>query len=340
MQVYNGTLSSHGACGVIEVRLHGPPNGCRQNASLALSILELGAAVPLPAVLLGLGIDASKITNLALTGCRLAPDAFLLPQMQQAGLHIRGEARGLLLPAAQALFFKGCTIDSTQGATLNSVMLPLLAACPRLKLASLSNMDLERQGVPACLMEQTRLECLDCTDCQLAALPDGSALRGELKLRVGRIVGFLTTFFCGEFCRLAAAQLALLHHLPPGRKASRHLSRQLPPGLQPYRRTARPPSAPPLCMKQPSVSAGLHTLTLNGNCFTQLPPALSRATRLRCLKFTANPALRLTVADVDDTLRHLAALAELSLPATAVPKPVAAHLSVALPRLQLQLEPV
>ena len=77
-------------------------------------------------------------------------------------------------------------------------------------------------------------------------------------------------------------------------------------------------------------------MTLNGNCFTQLPPALSRAIRLRCLKLTSNPALQLTVADVDDTLRHLAALGELFLPATAVPKRVAALLAAARPRLRLR----
>lgn len=85
--------------------------------------------------------------------------------------------------------------------------------------------------------------------------------------------------------------------------------------------------------------AGLRTLTLNGNCFTQLPPALSSATRLLCLKLTGNPALLLTVGDVDCTLRHMAALTELHLPATATPGPVAARLAMALPQLRLRLEP-
>ena len=74
------------------------------------------------------------------------------------------------------------------------------------------------------------------------------------------------------------------------------------------------------------------SLSLYDNCFLELPAVLSRATSLFSHYLSGNPDLLLTGADVDTTLRHMAALA--TLPAT-----VAAHLSEVLPQLRLILKP-
>ena len=66
---------------------------------------------------------------------------------------------------------------------------------------------------------------------------------------------------------------------------------------------------------------------------------LSTATSLVSLDLSGNPDLRLTAADVDGTLRHMAALSTLALPAIALPAPVAAHLAETLPQVQLILKP-
>ena len=58
---------------------------------------------------------------------------------------------------------------------------PLLAACPNLGLASIKGADPPFQ-LPARLMQQTSLAELECSDCQLEALPDGPVLPGELPL--------------------------------------------------------------------------------------------------------------------------------------------------------------
>jgi hypothetical protein len=67
---------------------------------------------------------------------------------------------------------------------------------------------------------------------------------------------------------------------------------------------------------------------------------LSRATSLLSLDLSGNPDLLLTAADVDTTLRHMAALATLALPATALPAPVAVQMADhAMPQLRLILKP-
>ena len=81
------------------------------------------------------------------------------------------------------------------------------------------------------------------------------------------------------------------------------------------------------------------SLSLYDNCFLELPAVLSRATSLFSHYLSGNPDLLLTGADVDTTLRHMAALATLALPATALPATVAAHLSEVLPQLRLILKP-
>lgn len=89
----------------------------------------------------------------------------------------------------------------------------------------------------------------------------------------------------------------------------------------------------------PPCLLGLRSLDLAGNRFTQLPASLSSATNLKSLNLSGNPDLLLTIADVDTTLRSMPALTDLSLPATAVPAPLAAHLAGALPGVELGLTP-
>jgi hypothetical protein len=96
---------------------------------------------------------------------------------------------------------------------------------------------------------------------------------------------------------------------------------------------------PPLHPHTHPCLLGLRSLSLAGNSFTQLPASLTSATNLASLHLSGNPDLLLRTADVDATRRSMPGLAHLSLPATAVPAPLAAHLAGALPGVELTLTP-
>ncbi|KAL4421426.1 hypothetical protein ABPG75_010717 [Micractinium tetrahymenae] len=87
---------------------------------------------------------------------------------------------------------------------------------------------------------------------------------------------------------------------------------------------------------------GLEELTLLGNRFPSLPPALVVAGSLTRLVFHNGShdwqsPLVLSVADVDNVLAHLPALRKLTTKARCVPEPARERLAAALPQLQVVL---
>jgi hypothetical protein len=150
IQVRGGKLSARDGIASIQLKSR---SACPQDMLL---VLELGAAAPLQAVIQELEIDTCSVTQVYLNACSLAPAAFLplQAQAQQAELGAQSAVHALL-PTTRVMVLGGCTVDSSQGGTFDSVTRQLLAACPRLEAASVLAADLPGQGLQACLLEQT-----------------------------------------------------------------------------------------------------------------------------------------------------------------------------------------